>query len=234
MLKQNGFSLIELMVSIIIGLFSLTAILTILSNNLAFSRSSIDMLRLNQEMRIAMDTIADDLRRAGYWNNTQSMVNNLTVSNPHSFPNLPVTINNDKDCIVFSYDRDNSSDTPAANEIFGFALKNNQIVTGFPEDIDGCDSISDWKPLTDSKIVKIESLSFESINPTTTQNPTGTSTDVHQLISTAGLVCIREIRIRISATLVKNDLNNPVKQSLEKTIRLRNDEIRRSPATSCA
>ncbi|WP_410499805.1 PilW family protein [Chitinibacter sp. S2-10] len=224
---QKGFSLIELMVAMLISLFALAAIISLLTNNLAYGRSSIDMLKLNQEMRTAMDIISDDLRRAGYWNNTQSMLGNSTVSNPYSFPTLPVTINTAADCITFSYDRDNTSNTPAANEIFGFALSNNAIVTGFPDDtINGCDDISSWNTVSNPNSIRITSLSFQIINPTVT-----TGSNAHQFTSDGGLVCVREIRIRIAANLVKD---TTVKQSLEKTIRLRNDEIRRAPATSCA
>jgi prepilin peptidase dependent protein B len=226
MLKQRGVSLVELMIAIVVGLFALTAIISLLTNNLAYGRSSIDMLKLNQEMRSAMDIMADDLRRAGYWNNTQSMLGNAAVSNPHSFPNWPITVNDDENCIIFSYDRDNSSDTPAANEIFGFSLSGNSIVTGFPTALDGCDDITDWNTITNPTTVKINSLSFELLDPTETSGD-----DVHQYNSDGGLVCVREIRIRITAELVKDAT---VKQSLEKTIRLRNDEIRRSPTASCA
>jgi prepilin-type N-terminal cleavage/methylation domain-containing protein len=229
MLKNNkGFSLIELMIAMVIGIFALTAILTLLTNNLSYGKQSIDMLKLNQEMRLSMDIMADDIRRAGYWNGTQTMVNNASISNPYSYPNFPVTINASNNCIVFSYDKDNSSDTPASDEKFGYALTNNTIVTGFPADKDGCNSIGTWNAISNPNMIKITALAFESIDPT---NTTAGATQ-HQFTASSGdLLCVREIRIRISATLAKDD---KVKQSLEKTIRLRNDEIRRSPAASCA
>jgi prepilin-type N-terminal cleavage/methylation domain-containing protein len=229
MLKTNkGFSLIELMIAMVIGIFALTAILTLLTNNLSYGKKSIDMLKLNQEMRLTMDIMADDIRRAGYWNGTQTMVNNATLSNPYSYPNFPVTINTAKNCIVFSYDKDNSSDTPASDEKFGYALSNNAIVTGFPADTNGCSNIGAWNAISNPNMIKITELTFDSIDPT---NTTAGTTQHQFALSSGDLLCVREIRIRISAILTKDD---KVKHSLEKTIRLRNDEIRRSPAPSCA
>jgi prepilin peptidase dependent protein B len=229
MLKNKGFSLIELMIAIVVGLFALTAIMTLLTNNLSYGKTSIDMLRLNQEMRLAMEIMSDDIRRAGYWNNSQSMVGNATVTNPYAHPNFPLTISTApssptgkvRNCITYAYDKDNSSNTPSSDELFGFALSNNQILTGFPTATNNCDSITGWSPITNPDVIKVNDLIFTSINPTDS---------AHQLNSAGGLVCIREIKIQISAELTKNP---SIKNSMEKTIRVRNDEIRRAPATSC-
>ena len=231
LIKNRGFSLIELMIALVIGMFALFAILSLMTNNLSTNKTAMNVLRLNQEMRSAMQIMADDIRRAGYWNDSNSMVNNATSTNPYAYPNWPITISGGN-CITFSYDRDVASNTPSINEQFGYILNNNSIKLGNPTVKTACTDAAEtvnWQPITDSKVMKVTGLTFELINPTNTT--VGINQHQFTLSGTSDLLCVREVKITLNA-----ELNNDptIKQKLEETIRVRNDEIRRSPAASCA
>ena len=66
MLRQNGFSLIELMVAIAIGLLML-ALLAVLFSNSSASRMELERVtRLMENARFGIDAVGDDIRHAGY------------------------------------------------------------------------------------------------------------------------------------------------------------------------
>ncbi len=232
---QRGFSLIELMIAMVIGLFVLSGILTLMSNNMAFNKTAIDSLKLSQETKAAMNIMAEDLRRAGYWSNSNCMIPTSptpancpstppsSMSNPYAHPNWPMTVTAGN-CIIFSYDRDGvtTNNVPSSSEKFGYALVNNAIVLGYPTTKDDCldNSItSGWQTITDPKSVKITNLTL-SLTPTAIAIPN--SNDV---------LCIREVQISISAELLKDA---SVKTTLVETIRVRNDEVRHSTPTYTA
>ena len=63
--QQKGFTLIELMVSIVIGLFLLAGVLTIYINSRASQRVVDEEVRMMDDARFALETMAYDLRHAG-------------------------------------------------------------------------------------------------------------------------------------------------------------------------
>lgn len=63
--QQNGFTLVELMVSMVIGLFLLTGVFTIYLNSRDSQRVVEEEVRMMDNARFALDTIAYDLRHAG-------------------------------------------------------------------------------------------------------------------------------------------------------------------------
>lgn len=231
LIKHKGFSLIELMIALAIGMFALFAILSLMTNNLNINKTAMNGLRLNQEMRSAIQIMADDIRRAGYWNNSDSMIGVPDSESPYAYPDWPITISGGN-CITFSYDRDVANDTPDISEQFGYILSNNSIKLGNPTVKTACtDPLEtvNWQPITDNKVIKVTGLTFDLINPTNTT--AGINQHQFTLPGTSDLLCVREVKITINAELT-ND--SQVKQRIEKTIRVRNDEIRRSPAASCA
>ena len=85
-LKQNGFSLVELLIGILIGLFIVGGAFSLFLSNLDSSRRLLLEARLNQDLRAAADLVTRDLRRAGYWT---SAVQGITVNQVN--PNQMVT-----------------------------------------------------------------------------------------------------------------------------------------------
>jgi prepilin-type N-terminal cleavage/methylation domain-containing protein len=63
---QGGFSLVELMVALVIGLLILAGLLVAFSGNRATYRLNDQMMQIQEVGRFAMDTIREDLRMASY------------------------------------------------------------------------------------------------------------------------------------------------------------------------
>jgi prepilin-type N-terminal cleavage/methylation domain-containing protein len=65
--RQKGFSLVELMISLTLGLVVMGGALSIVTSILATNTSTLKMTRLDQELRAVMMMLTRDLRRAGSW-----------------------------------------------------------------------------------------------------------------------------------------------------------------------
>src|SRR5687768_5202748 len=77
-----GFSLVEIMVSLVISLFILGGAVTILVQNQQNYRQNDDFGRLQENARFAMDLITGDLRMAGFWGCPAKIANQLVGSVP--------------------------------------------------------------------------------------------------------------------------------------------------------
>jgi type IV pilus assembly protein PilW len=82
---QSGFSIVELMVAITIGLFLLAGAVTIFSNSKRTYTETDDSSRMQESLRFAMDMIAQDIRMAGYFGcayavNPTNLKNNVAAT----------------------------------------------------------------------------------------------------------------------------------------------------------
>lgn len=80
----RGFSLVEMLVSIAVGLFLLAGVVMLFSATLSSQSNTLKTTRLNQELRNVIDLISRDVRRAGYWQlayATGQPAGNITLSN---------------------------------------------------------------------------------------------------------------------------------------------------------
>ncbi len=66
-LNQAGISLIELMIAVLIAVFLLAGVLQIFINSKQTNKMQINMSRLQENGRFALDFMANDIRTAGYW-----------------------------------------------------------------------------------------------------------------------------------------------------------------------
>ena len=64
---QRGLSIIELMVGLTLGMVVVIGGISLFVSNATTSRQLNLETRVNQDLRAAVDLIARDLRRAGYW-----------------------------------------------------------------------------------------------------------------------------------------------------------------------
>lgn len=65
--KEKGFTIIELMVGMAVGLLVLLAVTSVYISTLKTSATTLNASRLNLEMSAMMNIMANDVRRAGYW-----------------------------------------------------------------------------------------------------------------------------------------------------------------------
>jgi type IV pilus assembly protein PilW len=111
--QSRGFSLVELMISLAIGLIVVTAVLAFTLSSLTANSEYVQSTRLSQELRNSMDFISRELRRAGYDENmnryTAASTQNALVVSPFS----RIFVEDDADgngtandgCIIYAYDR---------------------------------------------------------------------------------------------------------------------------------
>lgn len=151
--KNTGFTLIELMISIVIGLLLVTAVLTIY---VSMSTSNVEYLksvRLNHELRSALSVMARDIRRAGHNRSAASDSTASPAANPFSVDGgtrLTITGNT----IAFAYD----AEADGTVETYGYRLNG---TTGAIQYCDGtATACTDWEDLTDASLVEITALTF--------------------------------------------------------------------------
>jgi len=161
-IKQYGNSLVELMISMALGLASITAMASLVGHGIALNTSLLAKSRLDEEINAVVAVVSHDLKRAGYYGLTEEIVKNPSIlSNPFdnnliiaAYPSEPPN-----SCINFAYDRNKNGvlDTAVSSENYGFRMKDHAVeirLDGAP-----CDA-SGWHDLTDPKVVQVTALKF--------------------------------------------------------------------------
>ena len=70
--REQGISIIELMVGIAVGLIVVSAAIAAFVGNLRGSSDNLRQVRLGEELNAAMAFMTNDIRRAGYWGAAKS------------------------------------------------------------------------------------------------------------------------------------------------------------------
>ncbi|GAB3747315.1 PilW family protein [Lysobacter olei] len=98
-----GFSLVELMVAMVLGLIVVGAVLALVLSMMRANNQTIAATRLTQELRATAALINTDLRRAGGVRDpyTVATANNGSPSNPFASITIPASPNNN--CIRYAY-----------------------------------------------------------------------------------------------------------------------------------
>ena len=95
----RGFSLVELMVAMVLGLLVVSAVLAFIFSLIRANSETVLSTRLNQEMRATMSLIANDVRRArGMSDPIGAIGTSATVINPFSAVAIPSAT-----CIRYAY-----------------------------------------------------------------------------------------------------------------------------------
>lgn len=197
---QRGFTLIELMVSMVIGLIILAGVIGMFVSMVKSDNDYLKSVRLNQELRAAMSLITRDIRRAGANRTaaTDSPANPFSVAGG---TRLTIAANQQGvliSCLTYSYDANDTS-----NELFGYR---HDSTTGSVEtraDGAACNA-NGWSTITDDNLVDITALTF-----------------VDTTVTEVG-INIRQITVTLSGRLRRD---NTVIRALTETVRLRNDEV---------
>ena len=139
---QQGFTLIEILVSLAVGILLLAAASSVGLASLSSSKDSIINSNAQQQLQIVMNSLTRELRRAGY-SKTEETSKTATGFRNIKFldANTEVDANgdgnssNDNDCVIFLYDK-NASPSPLVppgdgattiDEIRGIRVNTNQI-----------------------------------------------------------------------------------------------------------
>jgi type IV pilus assembly protein PilW len=160
--RQRGFSLIELMIAITLGLFILAGILLMYSEMVRSHAAVLKTAHLQQTLWSLLNVIADDVRRAGYWSRAE-----LTVSGTAVDRYAPIRIADGGGCILYSYDedQDDSDGIPDPADQQGFRIEGGGVQIKTSDAACGATTCADcgsgnWFLLTDPQAIRITTLSF--------------------------------------------------------------------------
>jgi prepilin-type N-terminal cleavage/methylation domain-containing protein len=164
--RQQGLTLIELLVASVISLIAASGMILAMSSTLGTGSQTIQMARLTQEMRTAMQIMSRELRRANYHStfmNCYGKVDCLTTLGLIGRVGV-IGINVDRDCLWFWYDRPQTvtqlaiTDEPvAAFRLTGpdGAGRIQMMTDDTPPNCADPDDSTNWVDLTDPAIIDI-------------------------------------------------------------------------------
>jgi prepilin peptidase dependent protein B len=177
---QSGLTLIELLISMLLGVVLLAAASSVLLTNLATSSASVTSSRLNEELMTLMSVMVQDIRRAGYSGDagivTDPTQNDLNIVGETALAIQPSIADPDSDdatlgsCILYTYDA-NGDGLLDDQDIVGFRLDDDRGVVQMRQqgdvaantEHDTCDNADDtWLDLTDGNLIRVTALTFNS------------------------------------------------------------------------
>jgi len=224
--RQQGFTLIELMIAMTMGLLLTSALGTLYAKTVQHSAENIRSLQLNHDLKMAMDVMHDDIRRAGFWADATKSIGQVNyVPNPFTTIKTDLHVHNGNRCITYSYDADLSGNI-SNDEFFGFRL--NQEVGAIEVKVTGNSSIDcnngTWELLTDEHVTIVEGLTFDLSTSSCINITDVPTTDCYQVHADSGDTTVEKRMVMIdlmgslrsdqSMTLILND-----------TARVRNDRV---------
>jgi len=170
--KQQGLTLIEMMIAMVVGLIITGSVIAIFISNIKSTTENMKMTRLNQELRGAMTFISDEIKRAGY---------SADAANFDFIADFDFVSN----CLRYSYD-DDGNGTRSINERFGFQLDASTGILSWASGLtttDCSDPDVTWEEITDPNIAEITAFSGDA-----TPVSVGTIDIGHFVISITGQV----------------------------------------------
>jgi prepilin peptidase dependent protein B len=213
---QRGFTLVELLIGLALGLLVVAAGTLLLAQQLREQRALLLEARLMQDLRTAADLVARDLRRAGHWGDAGAGVWSAP-SAPRANPYAALApASAASDAASYAYSRDTTeNNTLDANEQFGLRLRNGAIELQL--------GAGNWQALTDATLLTITAL---QINPVF-EDAIDLGALCNRPCAEADANCpprqqVRSLTVRIAGRAVSDAR---VSRSLEARVRLRNDAI---------
>ncbi|MDD5412107.1 MAG: prepilin-type N-terminal cleavage/methylation domain-containing protein [Methylobacter sp.] len=226
MKKQSGFTLIEIMIALLIGLIVIAATVTIYISTVKGSSDTLKSARLNHDLESAMSLIVNDIRRAGFWGGARAGADSST--NPFTIGtadiNMPLA-----SCILYTYDADGDK-VVDANEYYGFKLDGTTIrmrLTGTTT-ADCADGSWGTGEIIDSNKISVTALTFTTAYKCLDNSAIPAPLSYNSTCAAASLVTgdkaveLRQINITLTGSLVSDPT---VTKTLTGTVKIRNDRV---------
>lgn len=220
---MRGFSLVELMVGIAVGMFVVAAAALMATSQLTDNRRLLLETQLQQDLRASADIIARELRRSGYWATARAGVppagGGTILANPYATL-TPDTANSK---VSYNYRRGSGA------ESFGFRLSNGTLQS-CQSDYDSSGCSAGWQDLTDSATIRITSFAIATARAgdrAQTANGNAIVIPCPQLCTDGTTNCwprvsVRELVITISGQSVTDA---SVTRTIDLSVRPRNDRV---------
>lgn len=222
--RTRGFTLIELMVALVLGLVVVGGVMGVFMSTYQSNAQNIKSVRLNEEMRAIMSLMSRDIRRAGTrdlaWQpSLLGTANPFSTATAWKVSNMTSAAANS--CVRLAYSTNNDNGADNANQ-FGYRLNpTSGAIETYNHTAGGwnCNG-ANWQPVTDAKIAWVRSLVF-----TATTEPSLAGVAVRTVVVT--LRAATHTRSLSPAALTAADCTNidVVCRQLVEKIRLRNDAV---------
>ena len=218
MRRQRGLSIVELLVGVAVGLIIVAAATMMVATQLADNRRLLVETQVQQDLRATADLITRDLRRAGFWWNSQRVTALGSgpagpLANPYTDV-LPAVDGDVAQQVTYRYAHPNQVDDDAVadDERLGFRLRSGVIETQL--------GAGNWQALTDAGALKITTFDV-------TFNTQDVPLACHRACSAGGTPCppvqsVRSYTVEIDGEAASDAR---VTRSVRSHVRLRNDII---------
>ncbi|WP_258240033.1 hypothetical protein [Pseudidiomarina homiensis] len=158
--RQKGLSIVELMITITLGLLLMAVLTAVFSNTLGVNSRSLKLSQLHEEATTVMDLMVGELRRTGYRGDAAELV--YDPANASTAFNNTIVISQfsgeeANSCVLFSYDEDADGTHDGSSENMGFRVRENQVQRR--QASAGCDG-GGWQNLTSSEMLLVNDLEF--------------------------------------------------------------------------
>lgn len=201
---QAGATLLELLISLTIGIFLVAGLVSFVIASLSSNTSINKATKFNGDMRSTMTLLANDVRRAAGWGDAIAGLGTSTA-NPFGSVTTPTT-----SCILYSYDTNGNGvlDTGSGNdERFGFLLNAGVIKSRGGQADYNCAVSDNWVPVTDDRSIRINELTFSL-------------STINTPIAGGRTLAIREVTITLAGQMASDP---SIRQTLTQTVRIQND-----------
>lgn len=239
--RQTGFSLIEIMIALLLGLVVVGGAITMYIATIRGSTDTLRSARLNHDLDSSMQLMINDIRRAGYWGG--AIAGSDAEDNPFTAAatNIQIMDFTDADgvahasgCILYTYDGgsggNDGNGIVDGNEYYGFRLDRNAVWMRMTGTTTADCTDGNWERITDESQLSATALTFSDA-PSQCQN---TTTDTVYAKSCNSAVAdgdvgageqaveTRQIDIVMTGTVLAD---NTVTKTLSETVKVRNNRI---------
>jgi type IV pilus assembly protein PilW len=182
--KQNGLTLVEVLVGLAIGVIVIGGGLSIYVSSVRSGNETLLASKLNQEMGALMLVMSNDIRRAGYWGTALAARADQNPFNLAGSTELVVIDDMASDvvqpptgqgsCITYTYDATylpgNAAGVVESTDLFGFRLNGTVVQMRQEGTVDGADCVGGtcsscangvWQDVTDPDVIEITELVFD-------------------------------------------------------------------------
>lgn len=211
--KEIGFTLIELMIGMIVGLIVLSAVIYAFVSTIRSSADLLNSSRMNRELSSITDLISGELRRTGFVDGAESDTNPFILG---SYTDLHLASN----CVLYAYDL-NLNGSIQNDELKGFKLSSGAIYARTSVALSSSSSIDcdvgDWEPIT-----PVNDLPLSSFEITDESRCLDTASGANCSAGSGRRVIIREVALSISAVSGNDD---SISGQLDFNVRIPNDRV---------
>lgn len=231
--RQNGATLIEMLISIALSLIVISSMVVLMSNSMGTATRITQMAQLTDELRNTMSMLTRDVRRANYnpysiycYSNSDCGVSDTTLKSNFIGDLEPAPNAGNSSCLVYFIEREAPDGDPGVVGGGGFRRVTTaggvgiiEMWTGDTAPPSGCTNSASWIAVTDPDLVNITELTINRDD----------GSFENELKREDGSVLltqrVRQVNIQIQGELL---IDSTITKRLQDVIRVRNDFIQSS------